>query len=221
MKKLLMLLSVILAIVIIVPSVSFAFTIENHNTVAEFDKRIEKTKEVANNLLTSLDKNSNLNNLTLLKNLNGDIEAVLFSLDKTGYIIVNINDFTVPEFSLERKNPFNNVKNPIYNGPLNYYSKKDLNTALNIKDSTIIEKHNFANIYANKKINLEELNLFTYKNSNNDVVPYGNLNTIKKLPGTLKTWYIDGNNCGSIASAITMRYYYDYIDKNYVSSSKI
>ena len=34
-------------------------------------------------------------------------------------------------------------------------------------------------------------------------------------------WYIDGNNCGAIASAITMRYYYDYVDKAYVSSSKI
>lgn len=84
-----------------------------------------------------------------------------------------------------------------------------------------MNKNDFANVYSKKEISLDEESSTIYKIFNNDIVPYGNLNTIKKLPGKLKAWYIDGNNCGAIASAITMRYYYDYVDKAYVSSSKI
>ncbi len=33
--------------------------------------------------------------------------------------------------------------------------------------------------------------------------------------------YISGGHCGSIASAICMRYYYDYVSTNYVPSGSI
>ncbi|MFM1524770.1 MULTISPECIES: cysteine peptidase family C39 domain-containing protein [Helcococcus] len=213
--------SILLTILIIFPNVSLAYSIKNDYSVTNIDKRIEKTQEVANKLLNSLGKNSKLNDLTLLKNLNGDTEAVLYSLDRKGYVIVNINDFSIPEFSLEGENPFNNIQYPIYNGPLNYYSKKDAKSVLNIKDSIIVNRNEFANIYSKKEISLDEKSLTIYKNFNTDIVPYGNLNTIKKLPGKLKAWYIDGGNCGAIASAITMRYYYDYVNKSYVNPSKI
>lgn len=214
--------SLLLSILIIFPSVSLAYNIENDHNIAKLDKRIEKTQEVANNLLNSLGKTSNLNELTLLKNLNGGTEAVLYSLDRKGYIIVDINDFTIPEFSLEGKNPYNNIKNPIYNGPLKYYSKKDAKSVLNIKDSTIVNKNDFNNIYSKNEVSLDEQNFNVFINfNNNHIIPYGNLNTIKKLPGTLKTWYISGGHCGSIASAITMRYYYDYVSSNYVNSAEI
>ena len=80
----------------------------------------------------------------------------------------------------------------------------------------LVNKNDFANIYSKKEISLYEKSLTIYKNLNNDIVSYGNLNTIKKLPGKLKAWYIGGGNCG----AITMRYYYDYVNKSYVNSSK-
>lgn len=84
----------------------------------------------------------------------------------------------------------------------------------------LVNRNDFANIYSKKEISLYEKSLTIYKDLNNDIVPYGNLNTIKKLPGKLKAWYIGGGNCGAIASAISMRYYYDYVNKSYVNSSK-
>ena len=47
------------------------------------------------------------------------------------------------------------------------------------------------------------------------------INIEKYINGSLQTWYISGGNCGSIASAICMRYYYDYVSSTYVDSSKI
>ena len=38
------------------------------------------------------------------------------------------------------------------------------------------------------------------------------------MKGTLKTWYISGNNCGSIASAICMSFYRDYVNLHYVDN---
>ncbi len=47
------------------------------------------------------------------------------------------------------------------------------------------------------------------------------MNIERYINGSLKTWYISGGHCGSIASAICMRYYYDYVSTNYVPSGSI
>lgn len=49
----------------------------------------------------------------------------IFNISGDGYIIVNIKDLSVPEYSLDNSNPFLGVENPIYNGGLGYYYKTD------------------------------------------------------------------------------------------------
>lgn len=57
-------------------------------------------------------------NPCILKNIKGNEEAVVFDISNGGYIIVNINDLSVPEISFEGKNPYDGCENPVYNGPL-------------------------------------------------------------------------------------------------------
>lgn len=224
MKKYKNFLIIFLSFLLMSPNAVSAYNEESINSTIQTD-RIDKTKEIAHNFLDSINLTSNLNKQTLLKNLNGDLEAVLYSLDNMGYIIVNVNDFSVPEMNLEGENPFEGVENPIYNGPFNYYSEKNENFVIDLKNQDEIQKSDITNIYSKKQINLydSKLNSNLLKiNSNNIIItPYASLNTKKTLPIALKTWTMGDDNCGSIASAIMMRYYYDYVDKSYVNSSQI
>ena len=60
----------------------------------------------------------------------GDVEAVCFNFLPKGYAIVNVNDFSIPEFSPEAVTPFPNELDSnshyIYVGPLNYYFRNAL-----------------------------------------------------------------------------------------------
>lgn len=78
-------------------------------------------KEYGELFLKNMDESKKLINPISLNNMNGDLEAVSFSLMNGGYIIINVNDLSVPEFSLERNTPFNDRnKKYVYNGPLAY-----------------------------------------------------------------------------------------------------
>ncbi|WP_243684132.1 hypothetical protein, partial [Methanosarcina barkeri] len=69
----------------------------------------------------------NLTSSTPLKNLDNDIEAVAFSISNEGYIIINVNDLSVPEFSMTNKSPFIvGNKSYYYNGPLAYVEAEEL-----------------------------------------------------------------------------------------------
>lgn len=174
---------------------------------------IAKTR--AEMFLNSVGKPALLEEGILLKNLNGEYEAVSFSMPENGYIIVNIKDLTIPELSFENSNPYDNVKNPIYNGVLSYYSKVG-EEFVSLKDNSSVRIEQFENVYSKEEIADKEESIRTLENTLKNQLRHVNIE--RYINGSLKTWYISGGHCGSIASAICMRYYYDYVSTNYVPS---
>jgi hypothetical protein len=82
-------------------------------------------KEYGELFLENMDQSKKLIKPIPLNNMNGDLEAVSFSMKNGGYIIINVNDLSVPEFSLEGKSPFSDSdKTYVYNGPLAYMENK-------------------------------------------------------------------------------------------------
>ena len=67
-----------------------------------------------------------LQSVSPLYNINSDLEALCFNYSPSGYVIVNVNDFSIPEFSPSSTTPFpysdSANSSYVYNGPLNYFS---------------------------------------------------------------------------------------------------
>lgn len=165
--------------------------------------------------LDSVGKPTLLEEGILLKNLNGEYEAISFSIPKSGYIIVNIKDLTVPELSFENSNPYDNVINPVYNGALSYHSKVG-DEFVSLKDHSRFRREQFKSVYSKEEITNKKELINSLENALSNQLRY--VNVERYINGSLKTWYISGGHCGSIASAICMRYYYDYVSTNYVPS---
>lgn len=163
--------------------------------------------------LKDLGKPTTLGNGVLLENLNGSYEAVSFSMAGNGYIIVNIKDLTIPELSFESPNPYLNVKNPVYNGILSYYSRVG-DQLVSLKDNTMCETNQFNEIYSKENILNKENLVRSLENSLQNQLRHVNIE--RYIDSSLRKWYISGGHCGSIASAICMRYYHDYVNRNYV-----
>lgn len=60
-----------------------------------------------------------------LYNTELELEAACFSFSPCGYVIVNLNDYSVPEFSPSNGSPYESITDSaaqcVYVGPLNYY----------------------------------------------------------------------------------------------------
>lgn len=207
--------SALLAVVMLFSSVT-VFAEEYDSKYPSENVNIAKTR--AEMFLNSVGKPALLEEGILLKNLNGEYEAVSFSMPENGYIIVNIKDLTIPELSFENSNPYDNVKNPIYNGVLSYYSKVG-EEFVSLKDNSSVRIEQFENVYSKEEIADKEESIRTLENTLKNQLRHVNIE--RYINGSLKTWYISGGHCGSIASAICMRYYYDYVSTNYVSSGSI
>lgn len=212
-KRIIFILFVVLLIIPVCLKKKIIYGLETYEISQE---TLEVCKDRAELFLDNIHQDKEISGYVVLKNLNKDNEAILFKTGELGYIIVNINDLSVPELSLEEKNPYDGYSDAFYNGPLQYYYSFN-DEIISIKDG--------------KNINLEELDEYYTKDEINDLDEYLEdllqskklryVITEKYLSGTLQKWYIDGNNCGSIAAAICMRYFYDYIDTSYVASNKI
>lgn len=207
--------SALLAVVMLFSSVT-VFAEEYDSKYPSENVNIAKTR--AEMFLNSVGKPALLEEGILLKNLNGEYEAVSFSMPENGYIIVNIKDLTIPELSFENSNPYDNVKNPIYNGVLSYYSKVG-EEFVSLKDNSSVRIEQFENVYSKEEIADKEESIRTLENTLKNQLRHVNIE--RYINGSLKTWYISGGHCGSIASAICMRYYYDYVSTNYVPSGSI
>lgn len=174
-----------------------------------------KEEQLVELFLQSIGHPGDASNPIELKNLTGDLEALSFDVNQMGYIILNINDFTVPELSLVTKSPFDKNDINYYNGPFQYYK---------LDDKKIIS------VQTNKTLDLKKIGA-VYDKSNNKKKIDDELSKLKNvsllravdvekyIPGSLSQWYIGGGHCGSIASAIVMKYYDTYINGNYVLSS--
>ncbi len=175
---------------------------------------LEVAQKRAESFLENINHPAKVENATLLKNLKNEYEAVVFDIHEDGYIIVNLNDLSIPELSFEGRNPYTNILNPIYNGPLNYYFEVG-GRVFSIDDGTILDEAKVEYIYSKNKIeNTQPMASLEVSNTRST-------STEKYLSYSLQTWTISGGHCGSIASAICMRYYRDYVNSAYVSSSSI
>ena len=225
MNKFVKVLSVALAALTITffATTSFAQSINKNISISN---NISSARVRAEIFLHNMGVDYDVSDSTTLKNITGEYEAVAFDIigkNSNGYIIVNINDLSVPELSLENSNPFKNSENPIYNGALSYYDNIDGNL-ISLDDNSVVETGDLNYIYhkesiSNKTAYIESISLQNVQ-SNSSVIPYANLE--RYIPGKLQQWCTDygARNCGSVAAAICMRYYYDYIDSQYVDSNR-
>lgn len=153
--------SALLAVVMLFSSVT-VFAEEYDSKYPSENVNIAKTR--AEMFLNSVGKPALLEEGILLKNLNGEYEAVSFSMPENGYIIVNIKDLTIPELSFENSNPYDNVKNPIYNGVLSYYSKVG-EEFVYLKDNSSVRIEQFENVYSKEEIADKEESIRTLENT--------------------------------------------------------
>lgn len=191
-----------------------AYSIVKNN---DYQTGVEICQERAELFLQNIGHPTTVSNPIELNNVANEAEAILFSTSQNGYIIVNINDYSIPEFSLKNPSPFVNCANPIYNGPLEYYYEQN-GEIRSLKDDTIVDIEQLNDYYTREKISNPQKYLTTlystYQASN---ARYAIVE--EYLSCALKRWCVPGDNCGSIASAICMRYYYDNVDTAYADSS--
>jgi hypothetical protein len=151
-----------------------------------------------------------------LNNLNGDLEAVAFSIKKGGYIIINTNDLSIPEFSFENDSPFSDkTKTYVYNGPLAYMEENQgeisqIGIEKNTKETTTPEY-----IYAAKSIDKnKKLSDLKASESTISIQNYGG-----ELDHSLKTWVATTTyDCGPTAAAITLDYLDGYHNSAFIPS---
>lgn len=184
----------------------------NSNTTSQ-DSR---AKNIAENFVKKIDKNKKIIDEIPLYGINNNKKAILFSLKNSGYIIIDLRNNSIPEFSINQNNRYFNKKNKkyLYNGPLNYYEKKD-NKIINLKtNSEIKNTSNLKDISINK--NNKMLSRSVQANKTTDV---SNLHE-KSLKYSLSNYSYNPNGvCGSCAAAIFLRYWSDHINSKYVPSN--
>lgn len=170
-------------------------------------------REYVERFLQRINHFSTVSEPVILKNVNGELEAVCFSIDSGGYIIVNVNDLSIPELSFENSTPFKGNREFVYNGPLQYFKQENGNL-ISVMSDDIVSSTEFETIYTKNAIDKNK-KLYDIKNTHESrAVP-----TEVYLSGTLKTWYKSGGLCGAIAGAIVMMFYNDNVSESYVDSS--
>jgi hypothetical protein len=168
----------------------------------------------AKNFLKMYGSYEKIQNEKELYNLNNELEAVVFDViseEGSGYIIVNLNDMSIPEFSFKNLNPYDKVKNSkcFYNGALEYYFLNgekicDIKNGMEIGND---KKHIY---HRAKKLNLDVVN-----NNVENVISRRPTNRYTEVDGSLKKWDTD-HYCGVDAMAILLMYFDDYYEDDFV-----
>lgn len=210
MKKLL---SIILSVVVLFCSLSLVVfaddTRDNTKDTLLYKERVEL-------FLDSIGHPSTVSNPMWLKNVFGEDEAIVFTLGNSGYIIININDLSIPELSLVNQNPYLGYDAPVYNGPIEYYYIEN-GQIRSIIDDSVLDVNRIIAPYHQTRINNKDEFVSDLRSATKE--HNRNLDVEKYLPYSLQTWYVSGGHCGAIASAICMRYYYDHVNTSYVGPS--
>jgi len=174
-------------------------------------------KEYGELFLENMDQSKKLIKPIPLNNMNGDLEAVSFSMKNGGYIIINVNDLSVPEFSLEGKSPFSDSdKAYVYNGPLAYMEYKQgelfqIGTGCK-SDEAVTPEYVYTVASTDKDKKLADLKALNNR-MNARSIGSGSLDD------SLRTWEDDNIFCGPIAAGITLIYFDDQHDDDFVDSS--
>ncbi len=154
----------------------------------------------------------------VLYNLDGEAEAKCISFEPVGYVIVNSNNYSIPEFSPENDSPYTNfdktVVTHIYNGPLSYFTMEN-GVIYDVRTHKQIDLDMLSYIYS------EPPTISTNTNISNialaSVTPRATM-TIK-TEHTPNTWSTN-NYCGLDGCAIILSYLDDHHDDSLLTSSQ-
>lgn len=181
-----------------------------------------KATKAAKSLLDSYNPNDNLNDPIKLYDFDNNETALLYPIRSGGYIIVDLNDYSIPEYSFNDNNFLTDkTKKYIYCGPLNYFEDNngkiiDLKTKSEIKD---VPKVKEAFLKLKKQTKSSKNNLFDIENlkptikSNSNTMAISNTGT-SYTDKTINTRYAvpaysynPNGICGSTAVAMLLRHY--------------
>ncbi|MCM1986345.1 C39 family peptidase [Methanococcoides seepicolus] len=175
-------------------------------------------KEYGELFLKNMGQSKKLINPIPLNNINGDLEAVSFSMKDGGYIIINVNDLSVPEFSLESNSPFSDsTRTYVYNGPLAYMEDKQgklFQIGIGDRsDEAVIPEYIYAVESVDKDKKLADLKTLDSR------VSVLSVNYGSSLDYSLKEWIATTTyNCGPTAAAITLDYFDDHHNNAFIPS---
>ena len=220
MKKLKKVMFVLLTVLFVLDTVEVSAANVLKNNGAEVleneteDKSIEYAKIVGEFFLLRARGNATLFNPIILKNVVGEEEACIFDISGGGYVIVNLNDLSIPEYSPEGINPYIGIDNPVYNGPFNYYYFEGDNL-ISINSGDIVCIDNTRDIYRRDELDDKEEYINRKRKSK--------LKRSQKAPikRYIKNELVTYRNptrfaCGATAAAICLKYYHDNVDTNYI-----
>jgi hypothetical protein len=151
-----------------------------------------------------------------LYNLNNEIVALYYKAIDKGYVIINIKDKRIPEFSDESNNKYiSETKKNYYNGALTYLEQGSQNEIIDSKTlETINTNLNPKDIYGTTE-NIAATNLKTKTITKKSILDqsFGNVaSSSKTISGTVPNYsYNPDGRCGATASAMMLR----YLDINY------
>ncbi|OSB19409.1 hypothetical protein B2H94_10045 [Clostridium sporogenes] len=199
---------------------SMFFTI---NVNASSDKKnYSNVKNFAQNFMKNFNSNYTLNDPIELYNFQDSVQALFFSSKESGYIIINLDDYSIVEFSPKNSNKFilDRNKKYYYNGPLSYFEADgtqiiDCKTKEKIGSLEYLKSVSYP-VKSNKSVN-KNINLNFISNS----LTSNETHTLKNpLPN--HSYNLDGR-CTITAATMALAYYAKYWPNcnNYVSSSDL
>lgn len=193
-------------------SIFVVLTIMFTSNVSAYSNNLYSSKEnyydvknYAENFMKKFNSKCKLNNPIELYNFQENKQALFFSSNNGGYIIINLDDYRITEFSPKNFNKFivDRNKKYFYNGPLAYFeesnsdiidckTKEKVGTINDLKNITYPVKSS-KNIFENLSVNLS---------SNDEIYTLKN-----KLPNYD---YNADNRCTVTATTMLLAYYSQY-----------
>ena len=150
-----------------------------------------------------------LSNPVVLYNALQEPEAVSFTINNTGYIIVNLESMRVPEFSLKKASPFvsqNAIY--IYNGPVSYYEAISTTELRSLSTGAVIDSNDLATRY-----NETVADKVMESNVTRGVLPEDRTDNNPPLWAT-------SHYCGVDGAAILLKYWDDNFNEAFIESAK-
>ncbi len=181
------------------------------NDSAIVTKNLVLAQEKAEDFLNEFDASLTitLSDPIVLYNALQEPEAVSFTINNTGYIIVNLESMRVPEFSLKKSSPFvSNDAKYIYNGPVSYYEAISSDEVRSLSTGAVIASDNLTTRY-----NETVADKVTESNAVRSALPEDRTDNNPPLWGT-------SHYCGVDGAAILLKYWDDNFSETFIVSSK-
>ncbi|MDW8800104.1 hypothetical protein P8V03_02915 [Clostridium sp. A1-XYC3] len=200
-------------------------------TQSSVNKDYSNVKKYAQKFFNNQVSKGTLSNPIELYNLSDTVQALYFSSDAGGYLIVDLSDYSITEFSKEGTNDYINDRNKkhLYNGPLSYLeesingqvidskTKKSLGNLNDLKKYDIFKKKGKVR-KSNSVVNdIPETSDLALGYSGATTTTYYN---IKKADGSRPLYnhkITFANACTPTAAVILLRYYDEHYNSSFVN----